>query len=145
VDAFALDILRELKNISTPYVNINNVTSNYDIRSKYFISSYLRLESEDLIASANTPDCGLEVGADGIPSWSVVDVYVTEKGDLLLHPPKTPISKVVLKITEHPVVAALIVAGILGLVASVPTFLGSDQQSGQQQKLSQPKTNVSQP
>lgn len=112
---FNLDILAELKRLSTPYVDINNISTDYDIRSDFFVAAYLQLESEGMIASANTSDCGLEVSADGLPSWSVVDVYVTEKGDLALNPPEIEKPSLVSTITNNATFAR-VVGGIIFLV-----------------------------
>lgn len=112
---FNLDILAELKRLSTPYVDINHISTDYDIRSDFFVAAYLQLESEGMIASANTSDCGLEVSADGLPSWSVLDVYVTEKGDLALNPPEIEKPSLVSTITNNATFAT-VVGGIFLLV-----------------------------
>lgn len=73
-------ILEALAEISDPYADIRKLDGQFDRGSKHFIAAFRELESEGLIKSANTRDCGLEVGADGYASWSVVDLYVTEAG-----------------------------------------------------------------
>ena len=131
--SFKIDILRELKRLSNPYVDINNVSSDYNIRNESFTSAYLQLESEDLIASANTSDCGLEVGSDGLASWSVVNVYVTEKGDLALNPPKSEQPSFISVLTNNATFAT-VVGGILLFVILflfVQPWLNTDQTQNQ--------------
>jgi hypothetical protein len=116
---FKLDILRELKHLSTPYVNIRKVSSGYDYKSDYFVAAYLQLESEGLIASENTESCGLKISADGLPFWSVVDVYVTQKGDIALNPPKVKKPSLLAAITNNATFATVVGGTILIIVVSI--------------------------
>ena len=132
MEKFKLDILRAIAERSTPYCNIQDMETEYDIRSQNFTSSFLQLESEGAISS-NSHSCGLHI-AHGNPSWSVVDLYVTEYGKSLITPPKQPRGMLLIKITEHPIVSALAVAAIIaGFSYYVWPSLGSDQELLQQQ------------
>lgn len=66
--------------------------ADYDINSDNIVASFRHLESKRYIASANTDRYGLSVSADGLSSWSVVDLYVTDEGLLFLESPPKPVT-----------------------------------------------------
>lgn len=140
---FKLDVLQSLADKSTPYCDIRDLESEYDIRSENFTSSFLQLENEGLISS-NSSSCGLRISSDGIASWSVVDLYVNEKGKSILIPSAESAPKKVFKTTEHPVLAGLIVAGVIALVSCLWPSPDNAQESSQQHMQSPAKTNESQ-
>lgn len=116
---FKLDILTELKRLSTPYIDINNISTDYDIRSDYFVAGYQQLEADGMIASANSSGCGLRISGDGLPYWSVVDVYVTERGDLALNPPKTSKPSIISNVTNNATFATVVGGIILLIIAAL--------------------------
>ena len=140
---FKLDVLQAIADKSTPYCDIQDLESEYDIRSENFTASFLQLKGEGLIAS-NSSTCGLRISADGFVSWSVVDLYITDLGKLTLNPPKESVTKKTFKVIEHPIISGLVVAGIIGAVSYLGSFLGNDQESSQQHIQSPSKTNESQ-
>ena len=133
MEDFKLDILRELKKFSTPYVDIRKLSSEYDCESEYFVAAYLQLEAEGLIASANTDNCGLKISSDGFPFWSIVNVYVTKKGDLVLNPPKVNKLTPLLAITNNATFATVVGGIILIILVTVliQPLLSTTQKSDQ--------------
>lgn len=79
-----IKILKDLNINSSPYVDIRKLEENWDIHDKTFFTAFSELEEQGYISSKNTPDCGLEISADGIAQWSVVDLYVNDLGKDIL-------------------------------------------------------------
>ncbi len=146
MNQFTLEILKRLKELSKPYIDIRDLESDYDTKSTDFIAAFRRLESDCLIASANTSGCGLRVGADGYAGWAVVDLYVTDCGDAILNPqeaPKEPFTTWLVK----PVVVAVSIALILWLSSQAYSHFQPTEQvpAEKDQKSIQYKINSPKP
>lgn len=118
-----ITILKAFKEKSTPYVDISTLYPEFDIKSEDFILAFRELERNGLIASANTSNCGLRVGVNGTPSWAVVDLYITEEGSRLINPSKKYLVSQLIKITEHPVISALIVTAIIAIATYIFRYI----------------------
>ncbi|TMP07062.1 hypothetical protein CWC11_07385 [Pseudoalteromonas sp. S3178] len=86
-----------------------------------FIRNFQNLINNNLISS-NSATFGLSFSADKVPSWTAVDIYLTDKGRDYVFPKKQ--HKIILKlITENPTIATIV--GVL--LAFVLTFLWPKQ------------------
>lgn len=121
------EILNVIKELSTPYASITKLSTAFDIDDTNFISAFRELERENLIASANSPHCGLIVGACGTPVWLAVDLYVTQFGIDKLNLSKRKFWPIFIKIIENPTASVLIAALICLCSVLVYSSFGSDQ------------------
>jgi hypothetical protein len=103
-----LEILKAIQDKSNPYCDITTLKPEHDIYSEDFTASFTQLRGDGLIRSNHT-DCGLTITPDGMTAWTVSNLYITEKGKLLLSPPK-PKKESVVSWLIKPVILASVIA-----------------------------------
>lgn len=142
----SLDILKTLQDTSSPYSDISKLQEKFDISDEYFIAAFQELDRNGFIAPATARTSGLRVGAGGYPSWSVVDLYVTDSGKNIITPTKPNKIGIFIKITENPLASAIISALVLSALAlgytSLDTYLQekpkTQEKPSKVQQVSQP-------
>jgi hypothetical protein len=125
-----LSVLKVLKEVSTPYVFIDDVQPRMDIHSKAFISVFKQLVEDKLISSTQSPNCGLKMSGDGLPVWSGVDISITGKGELVLNPiPQLPWYK------NSSIVAPMVYTTLILIMTSLSTYFYDQYKAQNSNKL----------
>lgn len=93
-----------------------------------FIRNFQNLINNNLISS-NSATFGLSFSADKVPSWTAVNIYLTDKGRDYVFPTKQH-KKTLKLITENPTIAAIVGVLLAFLLALVwPTQVESGSNS----------------
>jgi len=102
----------------------------YDNEDKTFINNFKQLCDLGYLRSSSN-NFGLHLSSDDKPSWSCVDIHLSDKGQRTLYPPKVAKPSLLSRVTKHPTVSTVVGGIIVTIIVAV--YISPWQASNQKQ------------